>query len=376
MLKKYAIFGTGADAANGGDGYYPQDIRDRYHLPTALDGSGQSIGILEFSSGYSLRDAEIFWRMHDIVPPRVSFISIDGTQNDHGRARQDEEASLDLQWAGALAPGAEILIYEASTGDSYASFARTLARTLEYILGDDGHRPCVLSISYGDAEASFGARAVRQWGALIEELDARGVTVCVASGDQGAYGRHTASGPAMRNVDAPASSPRCVAVGGTSLKLGGGETAWTFERPENGGATGGGFSDVFIRPDFQSKPAGDERGRGLPDVAFNADPATGYQIVFRGRSAVIGGTSVACPVFAAIVALANQRRVASGRALMSDLTRALYTHAIQLPYRDITVGNNSFAGVEGFTAGRGWDACTGWGSVDDAAAFIDFVASL
>lgn len=374
MLKKHAIFGSGAGAANNGDGYYPQDIRSRYNWPTDWDGGGQAIGILEFSSGYSLNDARQFWRNHGIHPPNVSFISVDGTRNDHGAGRQDEEASLDLQWAGALAPGAQLLVYEGNAGQDYASFTRIVETALRYILNDDANRPSVLSISYGDAEASFGAAAVQQWASLIQRLDEQGVTVCVASGDQGAYGRHQPGGH-RRHVDAPASAPFAVAVGGTSLKLDGRETAWTYQSRANGGATGGGFSNVFPQPAYQSTLHVQASGRGLPDVALNADPATGYQIVFRGQNAVVGGTSVAAPVFAALVALANQRRAASGKQPLSGLTQRLYTNAQPFPYHDITVGNNSFAGVQGFDARPGWDACTGWGSVD-AAKFVAQLAEL
>lgn len=104
MWHKYAIFGSGEGTANSGQGYYPEDIGRAYDMPTDLDGSGQSTGILEFSNGFSLSDAQAFWRMHDIDPPKVQFISVDGTRNDHGQSSADQEASLDLQWAGAIAP--------------------------------------------------------------------------------------------------------------------------------------------------------------------------------------------------------------------------------------------------------------------------------
>lgn len=371
MWRKYAIFGSGEGAANGGQGYYPGDIRNAYVIPADLDGSGQSIGILEFSNGFSLPDAQSFWQMHDIDPPEVEFISIDGTRNDYGRSSADQEASLDLQWAGALAPGAKLLVYEAAGGQDYQSFSEAMSKTLRYILDDQAHAPSVLSVSYGDAEASFGDAAIKEWGDLIAQLDAAGVTVCVASGDQGVYGRHTRPGPgetAGRNADAPASAPACVAVGGTSLASDGTETAWSYNNRRNGGATGGGFSDVFSRPDFQAdvQPAS---GRGLPDVAFNADPATGYQIVFQQKNTVVGGTSVACPVFAAILALANQARANDGLKAITGLTRQVYEAASSLPFNDVTQGDNSYAGVDGFEAVSGWDACTGWGSLE-ARGFI------
>lgn len=374
MLKKNFVFAPGAVVPNGGQGYFPQDIRQAYRLPDDLDGDGQSIGILEFSNGYSLRDAQMFWRSHDIEPASVEFVSVDGIQNDHGEARADQEASLDLQWAGAIAPGAGLIVYEARAGGTYADFVASMETSLRYVLNDREHAPSVLSISYGDAESSFGAPALRQLADLVEQLDANGVTVCIASGDQGAYGKHQPGQTMQRNADAPASLPHAVAVGGTSLQPNGTETAWSYNSRDNGGATGGGYSDVFEQPDFQHGvvPAG--AGRGLPDVALNADPSVGYQIIFQGRSKVVGGTSVAAPVFAAIVALANQRRAKAGKPPLSGLTEQLYARHADLSFRDITQGNNSFAGVTGFSAEPGWDACTGWGAID-ATAFINALVS-
>jgi subtilase family serine protease len=282
------LFASGAVVPNGGQGYFPQDIKRLYNIPDGLTGQGQTIGILEFSNGYNLRDAEQFWHLHGVPSPAVTFVSVDGTPNDGGRSPDDEEASLDLQWAGAIAPGAHIIVYEANAGSTYAEFAQAVTRTLQYILDDTQYQPSVLSISYGDGETSFDPADVRQWAHLISQLDAKGITVCIASGDQGAYGLHDLNGPKVPHADAPASAPMAIAVGGTSLQPDGTETAWTYDGPDNGGATGGGFSAIFEKPDYQSGTTGP--GRGVPDVACNADPATGYQIIFQGQPAVVGGT--------------------------------------------------------------------------------------
>ncbi|MCL6599168.1 MAG: S53 family peptidase [Alicyclobacillus macrosporangiidus] len=365
MRIRRTVFATGQVAPNHGQGYFPEDIRRLYNFPADLDGSGQTIGLLEFSNGYNLRDAQQFWTSHGITPPRVTFVSVDGTPNDGGRSPDDEEATLDLQWAGALAPGADIVVYEANAGDTYESFAQSMTRTLQYILHDTQHHPTVLSISYGDGEISFDPADLRQWADLIQQLDARGITVCVASGDQGAYGLHDPNGPKARHADAPASTPFAIAVGGTSLQPDGTESAWTYRGPDNGGATGGGFSAVFAKPSYQVAIHG--TGRGVPDIACNADPATGYQIIFQGQPAVVGGTSVSCPVFAAVVALANQRRAQLGLKPLSGLAALLYDAQMASAYRDITAGDNTYNGVAGYAAGPGWDACTGFGSFDASA---------
>ncbi|WP_067929208.1 S53 family peptidase [Alicyclobacillus shizuokensis] len=373
MMIRRVLYSIGVVVPNGGQGFYPEDIRRLYNIPDNLDGQGQTIGILEFSNGYNLRDAQQFWRLHGIAAPQVTFVSVDGTPNDGGRSPDDEEATLDLQWAGAIAPGARILVYEANAGMTYDDFAKSMTRTLQYILNDKQHQPSVLSISYGDGEISFNADDIRQWADLIAQLDAQGVTVCVASGDQGAYGLHDTNGPKTRHADAPASVPMALAVGGTSLQPDGSESAWTYNGPDNGGASGGGFSSVFAKPDYQSEISGS--GRGIPDISCNADPATGYQIVFQGQTVVVGGTSVSCPVFAAVLALANQAREQQGLPPLSGLAKILYGDASKLGYRDITTGNNSFNGVKGYDAVAGWDACTGFGSFD-AAKLISYLASL
>lgn len=361
MEKRKILFARHA-VPNGGQGYFPEDIKKLYNIPRELDGSGQTIGILEFSNGYNLRDAAYFWNMHGVPAPAVTFVSVDGTANDGGIRGDDEEATLDLQWAGAIAPGAHIIVYEADGGSTYQEFEQAITRTLQYILTDAKYQPTVLSISYGDGEVSFDSSVLQEWANLISQLDAKGITVCISSGDQGAYGLHNLDGPKVPHADAPASIPVAIAVGGTSLQPDGTESAWTYLSPENGGATGGGFSSVFVKPAYQSQIVGS--GRGLPDIACNADPATGYQIIFQGQTAVVGGTSVSCPVFAAVLTLANQRRQENGLPPLSGLAKFLYSGRLQASYRDIDTGNNSFNGVTGYKAATGWDACTGFGSFD------------
>ncbi|RIV23216.1 hypothetical protein D2Q93_07940 [Alicyclobacillaceae bacterium I2511] len=373
VLRKHFILANGEVVPNQGQGYFPQDIQRLYHFPSHLTGRGQQVGILEFSNGYSLTSAELFWQSHQISTPQVTFVSVDGTRNDRGVQPQDEEASLDLQWLGALAPQAHILIYEASAGNTYAEFAQSMAQVLQYILEDTTYHPSVLSISYGDAEATFGAMAVQKWADLIAQLDAKGVTVCVATGDQGAYGMHRLNGDPIRHTDAPATSPAAVAVGGTSLQPDGSEMAWTYLGPQNGGATGGGVSNVFCTPEYQT--ALKLSTRGIPDVALNADPATGYQIVFQGQPAVVGGTSVSTPVFAALLTLVNQLRAETGRSPLSGVTQIIYQQELSLGFRDIVRGNNTFNGVVGYDAVPGWDACTGWGSLD-ATQWVETLSKL
>ncbi|MCY0892676.1 MAG: S8 family serine peptidase [Acidibacillus sp.] len=335
---------------NGGNGYYPQDLRDLYNIPPELQGTGQTVGILEFSNGYNLADATDFWNAHGITSPQVEFVSVGGATNT-GAAL---ECSLDLQWIGGIAPQAQIIVYEADAGMTYESFAQAVTDTLQFILDDTTRHPSVLSISYGDAEFTFSAPICEQWADLIQQLDAKGITACIASGDQGAYGTHNLNEAKIRRTDAPASCPFAVAVGGTTLQPTGEETAWTYTGV-NGGATGGGLSQVFTN-------------RGVPDLSLNADPSTGYQIYYNGTPMVIGGTSGATPVFAAIVALANEQRAKNGLAPISGLRSWIVQHQAEF-IRPLTAGDNSFNGVTGYNATASYNTCSGYGSID-ATKFI------
>jgi kumamolisin len=186
-----------------------------------------------------------------------------------------------------------------------------------------------------------------------------GITICAASGDDGARNQVNDGKP---HVDFPASSPWVLAIGGTrliaekdSIKS---EVVWS--------GTGGGVSDVFPQPEWQSgvkvpARADGQPGRGVPDVAANADPETGYMVEIDGQWAVIGGTSATAPLWAGLIALLNQ---GLGRPI-GYLNPVLYKNiGSSGAFHGIVTGNNGVGGVKGYSAGPGWNACTGWGSPD------------
>ena len=178
---------------------------------------------------------------------------------------------------------------------------------------------------------------------------ALGITILVASGDSG-----SSDGNSGENVNFPASSPHVLACGGTELIAAGQsierEVVWN-DQPQ-GGASGGGFSRVFERPTWQNDPQIVAKGRGVPDVAGDASPGTGYNIYFDGRPQVVGGTSAVAPLWAALIALINQQRGSS----VGFVNPTLYKGA-QNGFHDILEGDNG-----SFSAKSGWDACTGLGS--------------
>jgi kumamolisin len=185
---------------------------------------------------------------------------------------------------------------------------------------------------------------------------ALGVTITAAAGDSGSSDGQT---DGKAHVDFPASSPYVLACGGTKLEKSR-ETVWN---DGNGWATGGGISDIFPVPDYQKKislpqsvNSPQNAGRGIPDIAANADSATGYNILVDGQWSVIGGTSAVAPLMAGLVALANQKL----KRWVGFINPKLYLAKPDV-FKDITEGNNTTAKAGGYSARKGWDACTGLG---------------
>ena len=363
-----------ATPANGGQGFFPRDVATAYGFPPGWTGAGETIALLEFSNGFAVSDLQQFWTQHEVLVRSVAFVSVDGTPNDGGIHAVDMECTLDVEWAGAMAPDAALVVYEATAGTSDAGFALSMLKSLDAVATDGQHRPTVVSISYGAAEDRFAASALNAWNVAAMRLAARGITVLAASGDAGAYGIR-GPGRLVPHVDVPAAVPHLLAVGGTTLTLTPtdqrqSETGWT--DTNNNGASGGGVSQVFPLPAWQdaarvpANPAGGT-GRGVPDVALVADPDTGYSVVFQAQPTVVGGTSASSPVWAALIARLNQQRVQQGLPRLGFANPSLYALGGSTVFHPILEGNNSMPGVVGYQCGPGWNAVTGWGSPDGAA---------
>jgi len=364
-VRKKAIF---SEALTG---LTPANVRNAYSVPDNLNGAGQTIALLEFGSGYSLSDIDAFGR--NVWGPLnydLHFVSLAGGANDGGASPDDMEATLDIEWALALAPKARIVVYGAPSGQTYEEFGQNLLTALQYVVNDQVYQPAVISISYGDAEENFANACYAAVEAIMTQAAAKGISIFVSSGDQGAYGLHWLDGEKITRVDFPASCPHAMAVGGTALQVNPyTETAWTFWGPLNGGATGGGFSSLFAAPAYQlpNLVRYKQGKRGVPDIAAVADPASGCQVIFEGQRQVVGGTSLSAPIWAGITALVNQ---ALGKRA-GFFTPKLY--GSPGPMHDITQGNNNFNSVSGYQAAPGWDPCTGLGS-PDVGKLIDLLA--
>ncbi|WP_066520102.1 S53 family peptidase [Curtobacterium ammoniigenes] len=348
-------------ASSAATSYSPIDLGAAYGFPVGTDGSGQTVAIIELGGGYEQQDLTTYFSGLGVADPVVTAVGVDGATNVPGGdpSGADGEVMLDIEVVGALAPGAAIDVYFAPNTD--AGFVDAVSTA--------AHRspaPTAMSISWGQSEDAWTASGRAALDAALADAVVLGTTVTVAAGDNGSADGQSAGAP---HVDFPASSPHALACGGTRLRLAGTtiaqETVWN--DGSGGGATGGGVSDTFAVPAWQQavgvpNRAGGGSGRGVPDVAGDADPQTGYRVLVDGSSMVIGGTSAVAPLWAALIARLAQ---ATGRHL-GAVQPALYASAAAgaaAPgFRDITSGSNG-----AYSAGPGWDPCTGLGSPNGTA---------
>ena len=350
----------------GGISYTPPQIAKLYDFPTGLNGKGQCIAIVELGGGYRSKDLKTYFGKLGISMPVVKARSVDGghnqpTGNPNG---PDGEVMLDIEVAGAVAPGAKIVVYFAPNTD--AGFLDAVHTAIH----DTLNKPSVVSISWGAAESDWTNQAMQAMDKAFQDAAALGVTVCCASGDNGST---DGVSDGRLHVDFPGSSPYALACGGTRLEGSGStikkELVWN--EGVRGGATGGGVSDVFALPKWQANakiPAsanpGGRIGRGVPDVGGDADPVTGYQVLVDGKQFTIGGTSAVAPLWAGLIVLLNQKLGHS----VGYLNSAIYgLPSSSGAFHDISAGNNDITEKNGpYPARSGWDACTGWGSPDGA----------
>jgi kumamolisin len=331
--------------------YTPVQVAELYQFPASADGTGQTVGIIELGGGYIAADITAYFASLKIKNPSLTSVAVDKGENAPTNPNgADGEVCLDIEVIGAVAPGAKIVVY--FTQNTSQGFQDALTTAIH----DTTHKPSVISISWGSAESTWTAQAMTAFDSAAQDAAALGVTICAASGDNGS-GDGVTDG--KNHVDFPASSQHILACGGTSLQSANGvitsESVWN--DGTQGGAGGGGFSNQFPLPSWQSAasitpPAGG--GRGVPDVSGDADPETGYNVQVDGTSMVIGGTSAVAPLWSGLIALLNQK-LGKPVGFLQPVLYALPTTANA--FRDITTGSNG-----AFSAGPGWDAASGLGS--------------
>lgn len=334
--------------------YTPQELAKLYSFPASANaGQGQSIAIIELGGGFRQSDLNSYFGK---VAPKVTAISVDRgrnapTGNPNG---PDGEVMLDIEVAGSVAPKAAIAVYFAPNTNK--GFLDAISAAVH----DKVRNPSVISISWGSAEdgGAFSTSVLNAFDQVFQAAAAIGVTILAAAGDGG-----SSDGLTGDHVDFPAASPRVTGCGGTRLVAPDkqtiqSETVWN--DGTQGGATGGGVSKIFPVPAYQQglQAARSDStvhtltGRGVPDIAANADPVTGYEVLVDGQRFTIGGTSAVAPLLAGLVAILNQQIGKPIGFWNSILYSELNTKAV----RDIAAGNNGT-----YAAAKGWDACTGVG---------------
>jgi kumamolisin len=342
-----------AEATAATPGYTPLDVARAYNFP-AGDGTGEHIGVISLGGRYDDRVQAAYQKALGVAHVPFNVVKIDGGADRPSDPGPTGENMLDAEMIGALVPNADKTIYIAPNTDR--GFLDAISTALH-----DAHHNNAISISWGGPEERFTPQAIRAFNELFNEARAMGVSVFSAAGDNGAT---DGIGDGNVHVDFPSSSPNVIGNGGTKLTTAADgslakETVWN-ELRHHEGATGGGISEVNPKPPAQAQlPI---PGRGVPDIAGDADPTTGFRMLVpleSGKTAVqlVGGTSAVAPLYAALAARLEQNL---GHPV-GDLQKAIYAAPADA-FHDITVGTNG-----GYKAQPGWDAATGRGSVDGTA---------
>jgi kumamolisin len=358
----------------GQNGVAATEFAKRYNFPTAfngmtLDGAGQTIAIIELGGGYRNSDLKVFFQEIGEVTPKVSTISVDHVGNRPSTVDSDDgEVMLDIEVAGAVAPKANVAVYFApNNGDK--GFLDAISAAIH----DKQRKPSVISISWGGPEGSSDQQGMQAYHELFAAAGALGITVCVASGDHGTADQDGGHWDGKIHVDHPACDDLVLGCGGTQIDAGK-DVVWndgtTFDPnlPGGGGwAGGGGISEVFAVPSYQTSAQlpvsvdNEKPGRGVPDIAMSA---TNYFTRVDNSEGASGGTSAVAPLMAALVARRNQAK----KKNVGFLNPFLYASVAKGVVHDVTTGTNAINGkTKGYTAGPGWDGCTGLGTPDGMA---------
>jgi len=388
---------TNAGAQDGG--YTDNELATAYGfsgLYRAGDvGAGTTVAIYELEPD-NPSDIAAYESCYGISTP-ISYISVDGGA---GQGAGSDEAAFDIENMIGFAPGVKLLVYQGPNAQTGAPGSGPYD-TFAAIVNQD--RAQVVSVSWGGCEAQLGRADARAENTLFQQAAVQGQSIVAADGDNGAQDCHTPKGPDYNqlSVDDPASQPYVTGVGGTTLQ---GvspelyETAWNSRHdsagpPSTAGSTGGGVSSFWTMPPAQVRAAkslgvlsssasgshcGASKGycREVPDVSIDADPTTGYVLYWNGAGSVpaatagwqvLGGTSGAAPVWAALLALADASPACAGKPVgyaNPALYRAASTSYAE-DFHDVTQGDNDFGvATQGFSAKRGYDMTTGLGTPD------------
>lgn len=340
--------------------YMPNEIANAYQFPKGTTGKGQGIAIIELGGGIDMANEAAYYKEHGLKMPDIKIVEINGAKSVFGKNfKMDDEVALDSQVIGTVAPDAkQTLIFAPNDGGK--GFIDAVTRASFPEKGENQNQ--AISISWGQPLDAWVEDYKRGMNLALKKAAIKGISVFVASGDDGA---NDASPSGKPTADYPAGDPFVTAVGGTKLEIKDGKIQSEVTWNDKYGVTGGGISTAEV-PEYQKElkmpvhPTTEKAGRGIPDIAGSASPLSGYKIRVRGRETISGGTSAAAPLFAALAVRLNEGL--GGQHNVGFMNPFLYKSGLSGRaqfFNDITVGNNN-----GFSAGKGWDAVTGWGSIN------------
>lgn len=319
-------------------GFTPVDIAELYDFPLYFRGANRNIAIIELGGGYRQDELEYYflnYLKNDNMPTIIP-IPLDGATNNP-KDPISEKVMFDIEVAGAIAKCSTIVVYFAPNNDLGFYDA------IYFAITNLNYRPCCLSISWGAPESENTSTFMESVNLLFKEGVKNYMNIFCSSGDSG-----SSDGLPGLNVDFPSSSPYAIACGGTKIIVENkkivNEIVWS--------GSGGGYSNIFTKPAYQ-----DIEGtqRGVPDLAGNADPDTGYIILYNKELKVMGGTSAVASLYAGLNAICSQA-LGSVR-FFNDI---IYKYENEVCY-DIVEGSNGPDGK--WDAKVGWDACTGNGRI-------------
>ncbi|NPD26085.1 MULTISPECIES: S53 family peptidase [Corallococcus] len=314
-------------------GLTPQQVARAYNVDSLYEqghqGQGMKLGVV-IGASFRWKDVRAFWKMWGIEREDPKVI-----QTLEPPVTRYREGTLDVEWAAAMAPKAEVRVYmgpDARNTSILYTYNEAIARG----------EVSVITTSFAHREDSEPRAVQEAYSHSSTMAAALGITVAAASGDSA-------------GVDMPGNSPYVTAVGGTQLKMNGmtvtGETAWYY--------SGSGITRTFATPEWQKGLVPMPAKRAVVDVALNAD--TGYWYTWLGVTTPNTGTSFSSPIFAGIMTVVNGARAEASKPQVGWLNSQLYTlPAVQQTFRDITVGVTD----RQYEAGPGWDIPTGWGAPD------------
>jgi subtilase family serine protease len=400
-----------ASALGGTFCFTPHTLREAYGVQALTDkgdtGKGQTVvDIVSYGSPTLQQDMDTFDQQFGLPAITIKVVSPLGTvpfdPNNQEMSGWQQETTLDVEIIHAIAPGANIVVMTSPVDETEGTIGLPQFLQLEQYAVQH-HLGQIFSQSFTASEAtltdSAGQQVVQQFDAFYQQIATQGYTVVNASGDNGAadcavidcLGSDGSPDPAKFTTTPttgfPASDPWVTTAGGTNIQPASGgydETAWACDS-QSSSCSGGGTSQFFAEPSYQTSLPAAAQGqlngkRGIPDVAADADPATGMAFYVAGQWAQTGGTSAAAPLWAGLFAIANQM---AGH-LLGFVNPGLYklgaSATVAQDYRDITTGDNTVAipsgDVPGYQSVPGWDLVTGWGAPQADHLIPDLIAAM